>query len=103
MICIKGMKELPKTCDDCPFCVCHSDLRDFCVASEEHFKTPFDMRHEKCPLIEINLISELEKIRAEILKEYPCGNNPKDKTIGYGIHIALEFLDKYISELKGSD
>lgn len=53
MICIKGMKEIPKTCDVCPFCICYSDLRDFCVASEERFKTPFSMRHEKCPLVEV--------------------------------------------------
>ncbi len=43
----------------------------------------------------------LEKIKAEILKEYPCASNPKDKMIGYGIHIALEFIDKHIAELKG--
>ena len=48
-------------------------------------------------------IKELENIRTEILKEYPCASNPKDKIIGYDIHIALEFIDKHIAELKGEN
>lgn len=46
-------------------------------------------------------LTELEKIKAEILSEYPYAESDKARLIGYGIHIALEFIDKHISELKG--
>ena len=50
-----------------------------------------------------SVIEELEKIKTEILSEYPYAESDKARLIGYGIHIALEFIDKHISELKGEN
>lgn len=46
---------------------------------------------------------EALEIKAEIEKEYPCtrASNPKDNMISYGIHIALEIINKRISVLEG--
>ena len=52
---------------------------------------------------EDSTIKELKKIRAEILNEYPYAESDKARLIGYGIHIALEYIDKHISELKGEN
>ena len=51
--------------------------------------------------VNLKIIEELEKIRAEILSEYPHAESDKARLTGYGIHIALEFIDKHICELKG--
>ena len=54
-------------------------------------------------------IEELEKIKAELKKTYPMNgygipsSRAIGKSAGYGIHIALEIIDKHISELKGSE
>ena len=56
---------------------------------------------------DLSIIDELEKIKAEIEKTYPMNgygipsSRATGKSVGYGIHIALEIIDKHISELKG--
>ena len=52
-------------------------------------------------------IAELEKIKAEIENEYPLKmpthSRAQGKSVGYGLHIALDIVNKRISELKGEN
>ena len=48
-------------------------------------------------------IEELEKIKAEIQKEADYLKQQKDYAKAYGMEIAIEYIDKHISELKGEN
>lgn len=106
MICIKGMKELPETCDDCIFYFYNNDGADTCNASEDYLEIPIDRRHEKCPLVEVNVIDELKDIKKDLKDEsYPLRNDDDDHFAYNDRVIDLDdvnsIIDDYIDELKG--
>ena len=61
MIVISGMDKLPEDCDECP-------LSQLDFYSDEIY-CPFYVKHEDCPLDEIDLVKELSSAKP---KPHPC-------------------------------
>ena len=85
---------------------CSKNCPDYTVDCERFDCCECDYNPERIAYeqgYEDGAITEVKKIKEEILNEYPYAENDKARLIGYGIHIALEYIDKHISELKGEN
>lgn len=95
--------DIPKTCDDCPFHIYHSDKNYVCVATPLFY--PMNLANYKggrkdfCPLKEVPQEPVLNKIRAEIeQRSYGVANDSVIQGMKYERSAVLKILDKYKSE-----
>ena len=77
------------------------------IAQYEGFKHWFGDNPIKCPSYKkgepINVVAELEKIKAEIEKERDGMARARDYGRYYGLNISLKIIYEHISELKGEN
>lgn len=98
--------DIPKTCDDCPFHIYHSNKNYVCVATPLFY--PMNLANYKygrkdfCPLKEVPQEPILDKLRAK-MEEISSNMNPEDEwDYGYkaGVEDLIQFLDHDLKEPK---